>query len=149
MITRRVFLKASGAATAGAVTAVGNTGIASVTDKPRTFVLVHGGWHGGWCWRRVADVLRARGHRVFAPSLTGVGDRAHLTRAALSTGGRAESKFLSLDPPAQKRSLEAGASGALASRNDSLNQADRRAAQPGKTQGCQEQPPQMDERPAR
>ena len=78
MITRRGFLKASSAATPGAVTAVGNTGIASVTDKPRTFVLVHGAWHGGWCWRRVADVLRARGHRVFAPSLTGLGDRAHL-----------------------------------------------------------------------
>jgi len=78
MITRRGFLKASSAATAGAVTAVGNTGIARVTDKPRTFVLVHGAWHGGWCWRRVADVLRARGHRVFAPSLTGLGDRAHL-----------------------------------------------------------------------
>jgi thioesterase domain-containing protein len=31
-----------------------------------------------WCWRRVADVLMARGHRVFAPTLTGVGDRAHL-----------------------------------------------------------------------
>jgi pimeloyl-ACP methyl ester carboxylesterase len=60
------------------VTAVGNTGIASATDKLRTFVLVHGAWHGGWCWRRVADVLRTRGHRVFAPSLTGLGDRAHL-----------------------------------------------------------------------
>lgn len=47
-------------------------------DKLRSFVLVHGAWHGGWCWRRVADVLRARGHRVFAPSLTGLGDRAHL-----------------------------------------------------------------------
>jgi len=43
-----------------------------------TFVLVHGAWHGGWCWRRVADVLRRRGHTVFAPSLTGLGDRAHL-----------------------------------------------------------------------
>jgi pimeloyl-ACP methyl ester carboxylesterase len=78
MITRRGVLKASSAATAGAVTAVSNTGLASVTDKPRTFVLVHGAWHGGWCWRRVADVLGARGHRVFAPSLTGLGDRAHL-----------------------------------------------------------------------
>jgi pimeloyl-ACP methyl ester carboxylesterase len=47
-------------------------------DKLRTFVLVHGAWHGGWCWRRVADVLRGRGHTVFAPSLTGLGDRAHL-----------------------------------------------------------------------
>ena len=44
----------------------------------KTFVLVHGAWHGGWCWRRVADRLRARGHRVFTPTLTGLGERAHL-----------------------------------------------------------------------
>ncbi|HXP92591.1 MAG TPA: alpha/beta hydrolase [Candidatus Binatia bacterium] len=43
-----------------------------------TFVLVHGAWHGGWCWRRVADRLVARGHRVFAPTLTGLGERSHL-----------------------------------------------------------------------
>jgi len=78
MITRRDFLKASSAATVGAVTAAGNAGIASVNDKLRTFVLVHGAWHGGWCWRRVTDVLRARGHKIFAPSLTGLGDREHL-----------------------------------------------------------------------
>ena len=28
----------------------------------KTFVLVHGAWHGGWCWRRVADLLEAKGH---------------------------------------------------------------------------------------
>ncbi|MBP9930461.1 MAG: alpha/beta hydrolase [Rhodoferax sp.] len=42
------------------------------------FLLVHGGWHGGWCWRRVADRLRALGHRVFTPTLTGMGEREHL-----------------------------------------------------------------------
>lgn len=42
------------------------------------FVLVHGAWHGGWCWRRVTPLLRAAGHEVYAPSLTGLGDRAHL-----------------------------------------------------------------------
>ncbi|MEC7765004.1 MAG: alpha/beta hydrolase [Pseudomonadota bacterium] len=42
------------------------------------YVLVHGGWHGGWCWRDVAARLTARGHRVFAPSLTGLADRGHL-----------------------------------------------------------------------
>jgi pimeloyl-ACP methyl ester carboxylesterase len=42
------------------------------------FVLVHGAWHGGWCWRRVADRLHAKGHRAFTPTLTGVGDRSHL-----------------------------------------------------------------------
>jgi pimeloyl-ACP methyl ester carboxylesterase len=47
-------------------------------NSRNTFVLVHGAWHGGWCWRRVADILGASGYRVFAPSLTGLGDRAHL-----------------------------------------------------------------------
>jgi pimeloyl-ACP methyl ester carboxylesterase len=45
---------------------------------PSNFVLVHGAWHGGWCWRRVADRLAAAGHRVFCPTLTGLGERAHL-----------------------------------------------------------------------
>ncbi len=43
-----------------------------------TFVLVHGGWHGGWCWRRVLPLLAAAGHDVHTPTLTGSGDRAHL-----------------------------------------------------------------------
>jgi pimeloyl-ACP methyl ester carboxylesterase len=43
-----------------------------------TFVLVHGAWHGGWCWRPVEDALRARGHRVLSPTLTGLGERSHL-----------------------------------------------------------------------
>ena len=43
-----------------------------------TFVLVHGAWHGGWCWSRVARALRRAGHEVHTPTLTGLGDRAHL-----------------------------------------------------------------------
>jgi pimeloyl-ACP methyl ester carboxylesterase len=42
------------------------------------FVLVHGAWHGAWCWQRVLPALWAAGHRAFAVSLTGVGERAHL-----------------------------------------------------------------------
>ena len=42
------------------------------------FVLVHGGWHGGWCWRKVVPLLRATGHEVYTPTLTGLGERAHL-----------------------------------------------------------------------
>ncbi len=42
------------------------------------FVLVHGGFHGGWCWSRVADILRGHGHRVWTPTLTGLGERSHL-----------------------------------------------------------------------
>jgi pimeloyl-ACP methyl ester carboxylesterase len=43
-----------------------------------TFVLVHGAWHGGWCWKKLTPLLRAHGHDVFTPTLTGVGERAHL-----------------------------------------------------------------------
>jgi len=42
------------------------------------FVLVHGAWHGGWCWQRVIPLLAAQGHRVHAVTLTGSGERAHL-----------------------------------------------------------------------
>jgi pimeloyl-ACP methyl ester carboxylesterase len=44
----------------------------------KTFVLVHGAWHGGWCWRRVADLLQKQGHKVFTPTMTGLGERSHL-----------------------------------------------------------------------
>ena len=40
-------------------------------------VLVHGAWHGGWCYARVAELLRAKGHRVFTPTLSGLGERSH------------------------------------------------------------------------
>src|SRR3954469_16669204 len=43
-----------------------------------TFVLVHGAWHGSWCWARVRRALADRGHRVFTPTSTGVGERSHL-----------------------------------------------------------------------
>lgn len=43
-----------------------------------TIVCVHGAWHGGWCWTRLAPLLRAKGHEVLHPTLTGLGDRAHL-----------------------------------------------------------------------
>ncbi len=43
-----------------------------------TYVLVHGAWHGGWCWDRVAPLLRSQGHEVHAPTLTGLSERAHL-----------------------------------------------------------------------
>lgn len=42
------------------------------------FILVHGAWHGGWCWRRVVQALVSAGHRAHAVTLTGVGERAHL-----------------------------------------------------------------------
>lgn len=44
------------------------------------FVLVHPAWHGAWCWKKVAPLLRRRGHQVFTPTLTGLGERSHLAR---------------------------------------------------------------------
>ena len=46
-------------------------------------VLIHGAWHGAWCWRRVLPGLRAAGHEAHAVTLTGVGERAHLLRPDL------------------------------------------------------------------
>ena len=43
-----------------------------------TFVIVHGGFGGGWEWTEVARHLRTRGHEVFTPTLTGMGERSHL-----------------------------------------------------------------------
>jgi pimeloyl-ACP methyl ester carboxylesterase len=47
-------------------------------NRSATFVLLHGAWHGGWCYRDTARVLRASGHTVYTPTLTGLGERAHL-----------------------------------------------------------------------
>jgi pimeloyl-ACP methyl ester carboxylesterase len=49
-----------------------------------TFVLVHGAWHGGWCYRDTAKALRAAGHTVFTPTHTGVGERFHQSSEAIT-----------------------------------------------------------------
>jgi pimeloyl-ACP methyl ester carboxylesterase len=53
------------------------------TQDPTTYVLVHGAWHGSWCWNRVRKSLRDAGHQVFTPTLTGLGERSHLNSAAV------------------------------------------------------------------
>jgi pimeloyl-ACP methyl ester carboxylesterase len=77
--TRRTVLAAGAtlAAAAGATSA-------GAQSAPKTFVLVHGAWHGGWCWRRVADLLEKQGHKVYTPTLTGLGERSHLMSAAIN-----------------------------------------------------------------
>ena len=57
-----------------------------------TYVLVHGGGHGGWCYQRVAPLLRAQGHEVYTPTLTGLGERARffgnlIARRGCNRGG--------------------------------------------------------------
>src|SRR6516164_11346587 len=48
------------------------------TIKPKTFVLIHGTYCGGWIWRRVSDLLEIQGQKVFSPTLTGLGERSQL-----------------------------------------------------------------------
>jgi pimeloyl-ACP methyl ester carboxylesterase len=48
------------------------------------FVLVHGAWHGAWCWQRVTAQLQTAGYRVHAVTLTGLGERAHLLSPAIN-----------------------------------------------------------------
>ncbi|MFJ6393402.1 alpha/beta fold hydrolase [Streptomyces sp. NPDC091972] len=48
------------------------------TSHTKTYVLVHGAWHSGRVWDRVVPLLTRAGHRVFAPSLTGHGEKQHL-----------------------------------------------------------------------
>jgi pimeloyl-ACP methyl ester carboxylesterase len=76
---RRQFIGNTVAVIAAAGALVSSGGATSATAKsPLTFVLVHGAWHGGWCYRDVANELRANGHTVFTPTLTGLGERVHL-----------------------------------------------------------------------
>ena len=48
-----------------------------------TYILVHGAWHGSWCWKLVRTALQSAGHNVFTPTLTGLGEKSHLNSAAV------------------------------------------------------------------
>ena len=54
-------------------------------SKP-TYVLVHGAWHGGWCWSRILPALRSDGAEVYPVTLTGLGDRVHLLSRDVGLG---------------------------------------------------------------
>lgn len=72
----------------GSASAVSSAAAAgeSASAGPAPIVLVHGAFHGGWCWRRVVAPLRAAGHEVFALTLTGLGERAHLLSPDVGLG---------------------------------------------------------------
>lgn len=61
-----------------------------MTRKRATIVIVHGAWVGGARWRRVANHLIERGHEVFTPTLTGLGERAHLSSPAVNLSMHAQ-----------------------------------------------------------
>ena len=73
-ITRRML----GNTAAGGLVTAAAVGTARAQSARRTFVFVSGAFCGGWIWRRVTDRLEQGGHKVFAPSLTGLGERSHL-----------------------------------------------------------------------
>lgn len=79
MVTRRQVNQGLVAATMAAGL-TGRARAAGHEEKRHTFVLVHGAWHGGWCWRDTRNHLQDLGHRVFTPTLTGHGERIHLRR---------------------------------------------------------------------
>jgi len=61
-----------------------------------TFLLVHGGWHAGWCWKKVEKALQAKGHRVLAPDLPGHGsDTTPLSEVTMEVYARATVEFAS------------------------------------------------------
>ena len=65
--------------------AVARSSAAEAPDRtPATpIVLIHGGWHGGWCWRKLTPYLRAAGADVYPLTLTGMGERSHLISEAV------------------------------------------------------------------
>jgi pimeloyl-ACP methyl ester carboxylesterase len=76
--SRREMLKAAGfGAGTAAIEILPDAG---QTMKVNPFVLVHPAWHGGWCWKKITPLLQKAGHRVFTPTLTGLGERSHLAR---------------------------------------------------------------------
>jgi pimeloyl-ACP methyl ester carboxylesterase len=77
-VSRRSILAAAAAGATAAVVNISGTEAQAQTANKTTYVLVHPAWHGGWCWKKVTPLLRARGHDVYTPTLTGLGERSHL-----------------------------------------------------------------------
>ena len=57
--------------------------VAQTAAKPPVYVLVHGGWHGGWCWQQVSAQLRATGAVVYTPTLNRMGEHRHTLTPAI------------------------------------------------------------------
>lgn len=77
-ISRRRILAAAAAGATVAAVKIPDSEARAQTSNRGTYVLVHPAWHGGWCWKKVTPLLRARGHDVYTPTLTGLGERSHL-----------------------------------------------------------------------
>lgn len=51
--------------------------------RSKTFLLCHGAWSGGWAWKKMHPLTAKAGHRLIAPTYTGLGERAHLASPAI------------------------------------------------------------------
>lgn len=83
-LARRNFLTAAAAGLTLSACSTQPNLAATPTASAPAFVLVHGAWHGGWCWQRVHAELVSKGHRVYAQSLTGLADRSHLLHRGIT-----------------------------------------------------------------
>jgi pimeloyl-ACP methyl ester carboxylesterase len=79
-LSRRDALAAIGGAAISALAISDASNAQSREGNKMTYVLIHPAWFGGWCWKKLTPLLRAQGHDVFTPTLTGLGERAHLAR---------------------------------------------------------------------
>ena len=79
-LSRREALAVIGGAAISAVAISDASNAQSREGSKMTYVLIHPAWFGGWCWKKLTPLLRAQGHEVFTPTLTGLGERAHLAR---------------------------------------------------------------------
>ena len=79
-LSRRQALAAISGAAISAVAVSDASNAQSREGNKMTYVLIHPAWFGGWCWKKVTPLLRAQGHEVFTPTLTGLGERTHLAR---------------------------------------------------------------------
>lgn len=77
--SRRDLLRAAGMC--AGVAATNGASYCGQNVSSKTFVLVHPAWHGAWFWKKLAPLLRVKGHLVSTPTLTGLGERSHLARA--------------------------------------------------------------------
>jgi len=78
MIDRRSILRATFVSAGVGAFAMEDERRAGAQPSSKTYVLVHGAWHGGWCWKEVARHLAGMGYRVSTPTQTGLGERRHL-----------------------------------------------------------------------
>jgi pimeloyl-ACP methyl ester carboxylesterase len=83
-LSRRNFNAAALGLMLGGAASTAKSSVILGANRPKTFVLVHGAWYGGWCWDKVARSMRSQGHVVTAPTCPGVGEQAHLLSKDIS-----------------------------------------------------------------